>query len=110
MYSLMSLIPFDTTDSSSGSLISILAIYAVFGFAIYFFMFRPQSKKRKKEAAVRSSAQVGDQIITIGGVMGRIIAIRDDSDAVIIETGSDRTKLLVKRWAIGTVETLHDDV
>lgn len=105
----MTLIPFDTTDTSTTSLVSILVIYAIFGFAIYFFFFRPQSKKRKKESEMRNNAQVGDQVTTIGGIMGRIIAVRDESNAVILETGSDRTKLLVKRWAIGSVETLHDD-
>ncbi len=39
----------------------------------------------------------------------RIVAVRDENDAVIVETGSDRSRLLVKRWAIGTVETVHDD-
>ena len=90
------------------SMITVIAIYAVFGLAIYFFLFRPQSKKKKQDAKMRSNAQVGDMITTIGGISGRIVSVREDSDSIILETGSDRTKMLIKRWAIGTVDTIKD--
>ena len=57
---------------------------------------------------MRKSAQIGDEITTIGGVCGRIVAIKDD-ETVIVETGTDRSKLRIKRWAIGSVDTIHDD-
>ena len=86
-----------------------LGIYAVFIVALYFIFFRPQSKKKKKEAEMRKNAQVGDEITTIGGICGRIIAVKDETDSVVIETGSDKAKLRVKRWAIGSVDTVHED-
>ncbi len=95
-------------DASLLSLLPVLLIYGVMGLAIYFFLFRPQSKKKKKEAAMRNSAQVGDQITTIGGIVGRIVSIREESDSIVIETGSDRSKMMVKRWSIGTVDTIRD--
>ena len=91
------------------SMLLMLAVYAVFILALYFIFFRPQSKKKKKEAEMRKNAQVGDEITTIGGICGRIIAVKDETDSVVIETGSDKAKLRVKRWAIGSVDTVHED-
>ena len=70
-----------------------------------FSLFRPQSKKKKKEAALRKNAQIGDEVTTIGGISGRIIAIKEDTDSIILETGTDRNKINVKRWAISTVDS-----
>lgn len=91
------------------SLVIMIAIYAVFIGALYFIFFRPQNKKKKKEAEMRKNAQVGDEVTTIGGICGRIIAVKEELDSVIIETGSDRSKIRVKRWAIGSVDTIHED-
>ena len=84
------------------SMIAMLAVYAVFILALYFIFFRPQAEMRK-------NAQVGDEITTIGGICGRIIAVKDETDSVVIETGSDKAKLRIKRWAIGSVDTVHED-
>ena len=91
------------------STIIMIAVYALFFVLMYFIFFRPQNKKKKQEAEMRKNAQVGDEITTIGGICGRIIAVKDDTDSVIVETGSDRTRIRVKRWAIGSVETIHDE-
>ena len=100
-----------TAEQQGGgfSLIIILLVYAVFIGALYLIFFRPQNKKKKKEAAMRKNAQVGDEITTIGGICGRIVAVKDETDSIVIETGSDRAKLRVKRWAIGSVDTVHED-
>ncbi len=106
------LMALDTTATAQGggmSMIIMLLVYAVFIVALYFIFFRPQSKKKKKEAEMRKNAQVGDEITTIGGVCGRIVAVKDETDSIIIETGSDKSKLRVKRWAIGSVDTVHED-
>lgn len=93
-----------------GSLIMMIAIYALLFGALYLIFFRPQSKKRKKEEKMRKDAQIGDEITTIGGICGRIVGIKEDTETLIIETGTDRSKLRIKRWAIGSVDTIHDDV
>lgn len=98
-----------TTEGGALSLIVMLLIYGVFFLAMYLIFFRPQSKKKKKEAEMRKNAQVGDEITTIGGICGRIVAVKDESDSVVIETGSDKSKMRVKRWAIGSVDTVHED-
>ena len=68
------------------------------------------SKKKKKEEANRKNAKIGDEITTIGGIVGRIVAVKDESDTIIIETGTDRQRLRLKRWAISSVETPLDRV
>ena len=107
------LMALDSTASASAaggmSMIVMLLVYGVFIVALYFIFFRPQSKKKKKEAEMRKNAQVGDEITTIGGICGRIIAVKDETDSVVIETGSDKAKLRIKRWAIGSVDTVHED-
>lgn len=85
-------------------IIMILIYAAVIGGA-YFLLFRPQSKKKKKEAALRRNAQIGDMITTIGGISGRIIAVKEDTDTIIMETGTDRNKIALKRWAISSVDS-----
>jgi len=84
-----------------------LVIYGLVIFAMWFFLFRPQSKKRKEEQKMRENVQVGDAVITIGGIMGRVVSVKDES--ILIETGADRVKVRVAKWAIQSNETVHDD-
>lgn len=99
-----------TAQAGGGlQLILMLLVYGVFFLILYLIFFRPQNKKKKKEAEMRKNAQVGDEITTIGGVCGRIVAVKDESDSVVIETGSDKSKMRIKRWAIGSVDTVHED-
>ncbi len=71
----------------------------------YFFAIRPQKKQEKEAADMRNSITVGDEIITIGGIIGTVIIIKDDK--MMIETGNDRTKLTILKSAVRTV--LRDD-
>lgn len=82
-----------------------ILIYGVIIAAVYFFLLRPNSKKKKEEAEMRNSLEIGDEITTIGGIMGRVVAIKDEEDALIIETGSDRVKMKFKKWCISSVDT-----
>lgn len=104
------LIPLTTQQQGGGmNMMVVLLIYAVFIVGMYFIFFRPQSKKKKKEAEMRNNAQVGDEITTIGGICGRIVAIKEDTESIVIETGSDKAKMRIKRWAIGSVDTVHEE-
>ena len=91
-----------------GNMWMMILLYAAIIGAIYFFLIRPNSKKKKEEAQMRNNLEIGDEITTIGGIMGRIVAIKDDEDAIIIETGSDRVKMKFKKWCISTVDTVKD--
>lgn len=88
-----------------GSTWGMILIYVLLFGALYFFLIRPNSKKRKEEQQMRNSIEIGDDVTTIGGIVGRIVAIKDDEDAFIIETGSDRVKMKFKKWAISSVDT-----
>lgn len=72
-------------------------------FIMYFLLIRPQKKREKQVNAMRSSIKVGDQIITIGGIYGTVVRLRDDQ--LVIQVGSDKTKLEIARWAVSKVIT-----
>lgn len=95
--------------NATQSTLFMFLFYGAFILILYLVFFRPQSKKRKKEEKMRKSVQIGDEITTIGGVIGRVVGIKEDTDSLIIETGSDRSKMRIKRWAVGSVDTIHDD-
>ena len=93
--------------NQSSSMIFMILFYVAI-FAALYFLIRPNSKKKKEEAQLRNSLEIGDEITTIGGIMGRVVAIKDDEDAIIIETGSDRVKMKFKKWCISTVDTVKE--
>lgn len=77
-----------------GQFASLVVLIVLF----YFLMIRPQRKRDKAEREMRNSIDVGDEISTIGGFIGRVVSVKDD--VLVIETSSDRTKLKIYRWAI----------
>jgi preprotein translocase subunit YajC len=83
-----------------------ILIYAVIIGGIYFFLIRPNSKKKKEEAQMRNSLEIGDEITTIGGIMGRVVTVKEDS--LIIETGADRNKMKIARWAVSQNNTANE--
>ena len=72
----------------------VIATFALF----YFLLIRPQQKREKKDRQMRNSLEVGDNIVTIGGIVGKILTIKDDE--ITIETSADRTKLAFKKWCV----------
>lgn len=74
--------------------------------AFYFLLIRPQQKKEKEVQKMRQSLEVGDEVITIGGIIGRVVSLKEDN--VVLETGSDRSKIRIVRSAIQTNNTVHD--
>ena len=91
-----------TTSEGYISLFFTLALMLVL---LYFMIYRPQKKQEKKDAAMRSSLEIGDQVTTIGGVIGRVVAIKDDT--FVLETGADRVKIRFTKSAISSVECLN---
>ena len=82
-------------------------LLVVFIGAMYFFMIRPQKKQEKKMADMRNNLMIGDEVTTNGGILGRVVHVKDD--VVTIETGSDRIKIKVRKWAIATVDKKIDE-
>ena len=92
-------------NSVAGLLVSLIPILLVV-VLMYFMLIRPQKKRQKEEQAMRNNIRVGDEITTIGGICGRVLNIKDES--LVIETGADRSKMTIKKWAIQSCETVHD--
>ena len=88
---------------SYGSIIMLVALVAVF----YFFMIRPENKKKKKAEEMRNSLSVGDKITTIGGMVGKIVNV--SGDLITFETGEDRVRIQVTKWAISTNSIEKED-
>lgn len=90
----------DAAAAGCGGSYTILIVYVLIFAAMYFFMIRPNSKKKKQEEELKKNINVGDDITTIGGICGKVVAVRDEEEEIIIETGADRVKLRFKKWCI----------
>ena len=96
---------FLTTNTES--YISLFFTLALMLVLLYFMIYRPQKKQEKKDAAMRAALEIGDQVTTIGGIVGRVVAIKDDT--FVLETGADRVKIRFIKNAISSVEKLNMD-
>lgn len=98
----------ETTSTDMGALFTqmILPMVLIIVF-MYLIIYLPQKKQDKKDAAMRSSIEIGDKVVTIGGIVGRVVAITEKDDTFVLETGSDRTKIRFRRSAISSVEKLE---
>lgn len=92
-------------------IMSLVLWVAVFGI-FYFLLIRPQKKKDKEIKAMRDALNVGDKVVTIGGLCATIAKVEEDK--VILEVGPNRTKMPFEKWAIGSVlekkEVKHETV
>ena len=86
--------------AGGGSMIVMMVVMLV---VFYFFLIRPENKKKKEANEMRNSLKVGDNITTIGGVIGDIVHIKDDS--IVIETTADKVRVEFTKWAISTNNT-----
>ena len=92
------------TDTNAGSpvgatVIMLIAMVAIF----YFMMIRPENKRKKEAEQMRSSLKVGDEISTIGGIVGTVVDVKEDK--FVIETSADRVRVELMKWALSTNET-----
>lgn len=89
--------------NNSASLLSMLLSFVILIAVFYFLLIRPENKKKKAAAKMRSELAVGDEITTIGGVVGTICQVKEDT--IIIETSADRVRMEFTKWAISTKGT-----
>ncbi|WP_242838682.1 preprotein translocase subunit YajC [Eubacterium sp. AB3007] len=78
-----------------------MLILVAFIILMYFMLIRPQKKKEKSINEMRNSLRVGDEVVTIGGICGKIVKTKDDS--LILQVGADKVKFEVMRWSISSV-------
>ena len=81
-----------------GAMMPILLMVAVF----YFIIIRPKKNQEKQVDAMRKQLEVGDEIVTIGGILGRVVSVKEDVDSILIESGSANTKLRITKSAVQT--------
>ena len=95
----------EQATSGTGSMLGLLLpMILVFGF-MYLLMIRPERKKQKKAEEMRNNLSLGEEITTIGGITGKIVQVTEDT--ITFETGEDRVRIQVKKWAISTTAKME---
>ena len=87
----------------STMIIMLVAFIAIF----YFMILRPENKKKKEQQALRDSIKVGDEITTIGGIMGKVVHMKDE--VLVVESGEDQVRLEMQKWAVMTNNTAEKE-
>ena len=90
------------TTPAGGGLEMIIMLAVMVG-VFYFMLIRPENKRKKEAEQMRSALKVGDRIITIGGICGTVVSVKDDR--FVIETGADQVRIEFTKWALSTNET-----
>ena len=86
-------------NSMMPSIIMMVVMVAVF----YFLLIRPENKRKKEAESMRNAVKTGDEITTIGGIVGKVVNVKDDK--IVIETSADQVRLELAKWSISTNET-----
>ena len=87
------------TAGMSSSIIMLVAMLAIF----YFMLIRPENKRKKEAEQMRNSVKTGDKIVTIGGIVGTVVNVKDSK--LVIETGADQVRIELEKWAVSSNET-----
>lgn len=87
----------------SSSIIMLVAMLAIF----YFMLIRPENKRKKEAEQMRNSVKTGDKIVTIGGITGTIVNVKDSR--IVLETGADQVRIELEKWAISSNETAAEN-
>jgi preprotein translocase subunit YajC len=90
--------------AANTNVLSMIIPYVIIFAVFYFILIMPQRKKDKKMKEMLIALKVGDEILTIGGIFGKIISIKDDT--LTIEVGADKAKLKIARWAVKSIERI----
>ena len=91
-----------TTEATPGMGMTSIMLVVMFG-VMYFMMIRPENKRKKEAEQMRSALKVGDKITTIGGIMGKVVDVKEEK--FVIETGADQVRIEFAKWALSTNET-----
>lgn len=93
-----------SSSSLWGTIIMIVVLFVV----LYFFMIRPQKKQERKDAEMRGALAVGDEVTTIGGIIGKVVSIKGDT--FVLETTKDKTKIRFLKGAVRSVDVKAEDI
>ena len=102
----MAPITFLATANAGNTLMTVGMIAVLIG-VFYFFGIRPQKKQEKEAADMRNSLMVGDEVTTIGGIIGKVVSIKEET--CVIESAHDRTKIRILKSAVSRVDVKAED-
>ena len=88
-----------TAGGLGGTVIMLVAMFAIF----YFMLIRPENKRKKEAEEMRSAIRKGDKIVTIGGIVGTVVDVKEKN--IVIETSADQVRIELAKWALSTNET-----
>lgn len=88
------------------SILTMILPLAAMILIFYFLIMRPEKKRNRELQQMLNNIQVADEVVTNGGIIGRVLSVKEDT--VLIETGSDRTKIRVLKSAIARNNTQHE--
>ena len=91
------------TDAAGASMGSTVIMLVLMVAVFYFMLIRPENKRKKEAEQMRSSVKTGDKIVTIGGITGTVVNVKDNK--IVIETGADQVRIELEKWAISSNET-----
>ena len=95
------------STGDAGSSVTMIIMLVVMLAAFYFFGIRPQKKQEKENNNMRNNLAVGDEITTIGGIIGKIVSIKDET--LVLETSRDGTKIRILKSAVRNVDVHAED-
>lgn len=95
------------TGAPGGEGVSMIIMIVVMIAMVYFMMIRPENKRKKEAEATRESIKNGHKVTTIGGIVGVVVDVKEDS--FVMETSADRVRIEFKKWAISTNDTADEE-
>lgn len=93
----------EETLNPAGSMTSTIVMLLIMVGVFYFMLIRPENKRKKEAEATRNSIKTGDQVTTIGGIIGTVVSVKDDK--FVMETSADQVRIEFAKWAISTNDT-----
>ena len=91
------------TTGMASPLVMMVLMIAIF----YFMLIRPENKRKKEAEQMRSAVKKGDKIVTIGGITGTVVDVKENK--IVLETGADQVRIEFEKWAISSNETAAEN-
>ena len=91
------------TTGMGSTIVMMVLMIAIF----YFMLIRPENKRKKEAEQMRSAVKKGDKIVTIGGIVGTVVDVKESR--IVIETSADQVRMELEKWAISTNETAAEN-
>lgn len=95
------------TDTGSTGMMSSLLMIAIMFAVMYFILIRPENKRKKEAEQMRGAVRKGDKIVTIGGIVGTVVDIKESR--IVVETSADQVRIELEKWAISNNETATEN-